>query len=865
MIPRSLRIKNIGPFRDQSIELSDIPGGLVAVTGLNGQGKTFFLESIVASLYRELPSRANEGIYKYCTDRNAGLELEFEMAGKIYRSVINIDSKNRKMEAVLALDKLPLNDGKTGTFDEQIERILGSKDKVLASSYGAQDKKGNFTELAKAKRKDLFIQMIGMQLLQDISECTGKSGCNLEPEKTNLAGQIEILRVTAEKVLPDIDAIRAKLTAKREEYIGLQETLDDLSKHLVLEGAKYERLPTIQSDRNEKCTRIQELQAARKPLNDKLKAAEDSLALAPQAQVELDLSKKSLVTQRERLIILRQKTETIPTLNIRRKSLWSTYQKNEDECNRLRLQRREQALLSESLASLREKAEELGRVRAENEEAASTLRQVNAEIVRMSQEESERSKALLLMQNKINSAVRDETESNKSLLAAQINSKALKEVPCGGVGEYATCPLIKTAVESSGKIDELTAKVDNYKITLLSLRQEFDTLPRPDDAGKARIKIEAERLTKTVNSTCSRIKELEEIVAKLPAAEAANSQIVILNQSLSSSQEARDAAKTDHDAVDREIQDIEKMRDECATIETVIPKIEERIGQLDEIIKQSQQAETVIPTLKADLERNNTESDSLESIAGALLLQINALESAKGQYEADTKLWNATKETTMPTLQAEIDMLAAEAAAADSETSSILTAQSKLREVESSLSVITYRMACYARVSKSFGPMEIQSFEIDSAGPEVSRLSNDLLFNCFGPRFSIRFVTQELKVDGKGYKDEFDVSVDDQKTGKTHSIGDLSGGEKTIVGEALALGIALYNKEKSGVAWNTLFRDEVSGALDDVYAPQYIAMLRAAREMGHFKQVYFICHQARLKQMADSRILIADGTATLAP
>ena len=174
-------------------------------------------------------------------------------------------------------------------------------------------------------------------------------------------------------------------------------------------------------------------------------------------------------------------------------------------------------------------------------------------------------------------------------------------------------------------------------------------------------------------------------------------------------------------------------------------------------------------------------------------------------------------------------------------------------------------MACCARVAKSFGPMEIQSFEIDNSGPEVSRLSNELLFNCFGPRFSIRFVTQELKVDGKGYKDEFDVSVDDQKTGRTVSISDLSGGEKTIVSEALALGIALYNKEKNGVVWDTLFRDEVSGALDDVYAPQYIAMLRAAREIGHFKKVFFICHQPRLKAMADSRILVEKGTAVIAP
>ena len=155
--------------------------------------------------------------------------------------------------------------------------------------------------------------------------------------------------------------------------------------------------------------------------------------------------------------------------------------------------------------------------------------------------------------------------------------------------------------------------------------------------------------------------------------------------------------------------------------------------------------------------------------------------------------------------------------------------------------------------------MEIQSFEIDSAGPEVSRIANELLFNCFGPRFSIRFVTQEAKADGKGYKDEFDVYVYDQRYDRWVSIDDLSGGEKVIVTEALALAIALYNREKNGVTWETLFRDEVSGALDDKHAPQYIAMLRAAREMGHFQRVYFISHQGRMREMADSRIIVSGG------
>ena len=863
MLPRRLRIRNIGPYQDQSIDLASIPDGLVAITGLNGQGKTMFMESMFAGAYRDFPTRP-DGIYGYCTERNAGIELEFEMDGKVYRSIINIDSKARKMESVLALDGLPLNDGKTGSFDEQIRKILGSREQILASSYGAQDKNGNFTSLSKAKRKDLFIQMIGLQLLQGISEYAAKKGLGLEPSKTRLAGQIEVLQATAAKEIPDIDAIRAALEFKRGDYAGIQETLNDMSKHLVLEGAKYDRLPKLQDNLAYELSKLREFSGAAEALTNKLRAAESVLSLAPDEE-ELGRTKNELASQREKLIILRQKTEALPALKAKRDTLALAHGKHTADLQRIMLQVRGQETLAESLASLREKSGELDRIRIEHKEASTQLRMLNSEMVRLSQEETERSTAILKMQNKISAAVMEEKTAQTRLADAQERAKSLKEVPCGGVGEYATCPLIKSAVEGSSKIDELSAKLDNLKILLLTLRQETDALPRPDDSGKAEAAKRSVLLTQKVNETSDAIKALEAAVAKLPEAEAASNQIVVLRESEASARAALAAAKSERDIYESEIAKIESLGTECVSVEGAILELDGKLGRLEAGLKQAQQAETLIPSYTEDLRRIAAERAALEATSGEIAGEIEALKAAKGQYEADKALWNKTKNETMPALQDDIDSLSAQVSTAENEKASILSAQVKVKEAEGSLNEIVYQMACCARVAKSFGPMEIQSFEIDNSGPEVSRLSNELLFNCFGPRFSIRFVTQELKIDGKGYKDEFDVSVDDQKTGRTVSISDLSGGEKTIVSEALALGIALYNKEKSGVSWGTLFRDEVSGALDDVYAPQYIAMLRAAREMGHFRKVYFICHQPRLQQMADSRVQIHQGTAAIIP
>jgi exonuclease SbcC len=185
-------------------------------------------------------------------------------------------------------------------------------------------------------------------------------------------------------------------------------------------------------------------------------------------------------------------------------------------------------------------------------------------------------------------------------------------------------------------------------------------------------------------------------------------------------------------------------------------------------------------------------------------------------------------------------------------------AQQEYDKLEEDLKAEALSLASWAGLDKAFGPMGIQSLEIDAAGPSVSSLANELLFSCFGPRFSIRFVTQVPKQDG-GYKDEFDIEVKDSERNRSGSIDDISGGEKVIVSEAVGLAIALFNSSKSGISWRTLFRDEVTGALDDDNAPRYISMLRRARELGHFERVYFIAHQPRLHELADAKISVHDG------
>lgn len=165
----------------------------------------------------------------------------------------------------------------------------------------------------------------------------------------------------------------------------------------------------------------------------------------------------------------------------------------------------------------------------------------------------------------------------------------------------------------------------------------------------------------------------------------------------------------------------------------------------------------------------------------------------------------------------------------------------------------------WRHLQKGMGRDGAQALEIDAAGPEISDLINSLLAGCYGSRFACRLTTTEMRADGKGTKEDFDLHVIDSVEGWEGSAGGLSGGERVFVAEALSLAMAIYHAGKSSIPIMDLWRDECCGALDYEKAPLYVAMLRKALRLGGFQRVYFVAHQRELWALADVQLLVEDG------
>lgn len=165
----------------------------------------------------------------------------------------------------------------------------------------------------------------------------------------------------------------------------------------------------------------------------------------------------------------------------------------------------------------------------------------------------------------------------------------------------------------------------------------------------------------------------------------------------------------------------------------------------------------------------------------------------------------------------------------------------------------------WGTLERAFGRDGIQALLIDAAGPELSELTNELLRSCFSERFEVRFATQAAKKSGDGMREVFDVVVIDHERGREGSVDSLSGGEKTIIGEAISLALAVYVGRNSGRTFGTLFRDEVAGQLDPENAQRYLQMLRKARLIGGFHQVILIAQQTEVWQGADAVLWVEGG------
>lgn len=214
---------------------------------------------------------------------------------------------------------------------------------------------------------------------------------------------------------------------------------------------------------------------------------------------------------------------------------------------------------------------------------------------------------------------------------------------------------------------------------------------------------------------------------------------------------------------------------------------------------------------------------------------------------------------------AERAVASAEAAARDAATSATRAEQALVRAQETAARVaalqderdaVAAELADLTRLELDFGRKGIQSAEVDSAGPELTELANDLLHQCHGPQFTVMVQTQRLDADGKKLIEECNIRVIDSVKGTEKDIEEHSGGELVLLGVAMRLALAMLSARRSGITDFTIVCDEGGAALDPANNRAFLAMLRRAIAITGARHVLLVSHSEEVQKMCDHIIEI---------
>lgn len=177
----------------------------------------------------------------------------------------------------------------------------------------------------------------------------------------------------------------------------------------------------------------------------------------------------------------------------------------------------------------------------------------------------------------------------------------------------------------------------------------------------------------------------------------------------------------------------------------------------------------------------------------------------------------------------------------------------QLTEAETKAKTIQAQVSEWIYLRNALSKDGIRALEIDSVAPSISAYANQILFNTFGPAYSVKLRTQDD--EGREVLDILAIEEDGRET----LLEDLSGGEKVWSLKALRLAMTLIAKQKSGKQFLSAMADEEDGSLDAGNAQNFIHLYRAFMDTGGFEDCFFISHRPECVAMADHVLEFGEG------
>lgn len=805
MVPLFLKLQGFRGIRDGlgrdklALNLEQLAGGaeLVAIAGANGRGKTTVLDNLHPFL--TMPSRATsgQGVFSYyehvCLPENLK-ELIWEHEGRRYRSLVVIRSNGRKSTEAFLFALDENGNWQPAALPDGTVSDGKTRTYTRCVEYLLGSADTFFLSVFSAQNKRPLSAYQNAEIKSLLADLLGQERIRaLGRQSSEVAGLLKVGLGTIRQEQQALDEQERRLHAQRERFAQAAESL---APRLAAKQAAQRNVDEAQA-----CL------AARKKESEYASGTEE---------------KRSRLNA-ERQEVIHNSNQSLDAMGTQGQGL---HQHSERLHQRIASRRAQALARRQDLLRQRDQCGQAIKDAWAVSHAA--RRQPLAEKVLATRKGQREGAHKLVMSFKLSSQELDEAHRHMQALEREAGQAALRsedltrrfglvnEVPCKGTSLQGQCTLLG---------DAATAK---------------DLLPNAQ--------VQIQRLAE---KKAALEKQIKALTMQVTALESSPGQLAW-------------AERLEERALKR------------ANRHTRLAARSGEIGQARRILAETEAGLAALPEPEAQNEEERTEQADIE----AALLELGR-QRHRQQEQVQQALSRVDQQlASLPPPFDNAALAGAEKALAQAQTQARQAEEDYLQAVRDAeslaaldrqgLELAAGRQATSERanklekqlgewnlLTKCLGNDGLIALAIDDAGPALAGLANELLLDCYGPRFTVSIMTQVET--GKGEQREgFEILVHDGESGQAKRVEVMSGGERVWVNECLVRAVALYLSMHTGRQYGTLFCDEVDGPLDPGRKRMMMAMKRAVLRLGGYSREFFISQSPELAGMADAVIELGD-------
>lgn len=293
---------------------------------------------------------------------------------------------------------------------------------------------------------------------------------------------------------------------------------------------------------------------------------------------------------------------------------------------------------------------------------------------------------------------------------------------------------------------------------------------------------------------------------------------------------------------------IAKKGQEISAIENDISQIDSYMESID-IAEIKNTLENALPLLNDNKKRSELAKNKYSQIEVELEELSEKSKNLPDDYSDRIKRLERGIENT----NENITSLSTEIKVLQDTLKSLRKHEEQISKIDSQLKVYVNDLKDFDIIANAFGNTGIQSYELDNVAPEIAEITNRILKETYGDRFSVSFCTQRDSTDGRKI-DDFIINVFDSNSGREKKLNLLSSGESVWIKQALYFAFSVIRTKNTGFCFKTRFLDESDSELDSESRPRFVKMIETAHKMCNATLTILITHSVEVKDLINQKI-----------